>query len=253
MKKIFLLTTFTLVLMSCNDIDKIAPKGPVTKEYKTLESFNEVSVASGIGLIVKNGTQEVYIETNKNIQDYIQTSVKNGRLIIKTQTRISFYPPSKITAYVSAELIQAISASGGSSVQIEETLTADKLSLDGSGGASFKGNASCNDLDIELSGGGKTSMYITCNQLKVDASGGSVLDLSGSVANTDLEMSGGGHFKGFNLLMSTLHADLSGGGTADVNVSDNISGDLSGGSKITYIGNPVINVKSSGGSKVRPK
>lgn len=254
MKKILYFATILLLFSSCITFNTVFPSGRITSEIRNVDYFEKISVSSGIQLVAYNGRQEVTVETYENIQDYVETYVRNNCLYIRPQNQISFGGNARITVYVTAELIKSIDASGGSKVEIPGLLRSNELSLNGSGGAKFdcenSGEIHCNRLFVDIAGGGKADLHVDCAYMDISSSGGGKLELQGLADVVDMNMSGGGKIEAYYLGMVELYAQMSGGACAEVNVSEAISGNLAGGSKIYYKGNPRVSVNTSGGSKV---
>ena len=80
------------------------------------------------------------------------------------------------------------------------------------------------------------------------------VDLSGNVNNLNLESSGGGNLKGFDLVTdyTTIHA--SGGSDTEMTVNKELRVNTSGGSDIRYKGlAKVLAIKTSGGGSLTHK
>ena len=140
MKKIIYLAIATIALSSCIHMRTIFPSGDIITLSRSVGSFNKVEVSAGISLYAYNGEQEVLIETYENIQNHVQVYVRNNTLYIKPENQISFGGNTRIRAYVTAEIIECIEASGGSKVMLNEGLTANRISLEGTGGSQFEGS-----------------------------------------------------------------------------------------------------------------
>ena len=233
--KTMFFVTILLVLNACN-VDTIFPSGKIVSETRNVNYFEKISVSAGIKLVVYNGEQDVFVEAHENLHKYMEIYVKDNCLYVHPQNKISFGGNSQITVYVTAEHIKSVSAAGGAKVEIPALLSSDELSLKCSGGSK---------LECENRG------EIRCNQLFVDISGGSKMELEGSADAVNMKISGGGRMDAFYLDIIALEVLMSGGATAEMNVSETISGSLSGGSRISYKGNPSVSVETSGGSKVK--
>lgn len=254
MKKTILFIAVIISLNACITINTIFPSGNITSETRYVDYFNKISVSSGIQLIVYNGEQDVLVETYENFLCHVQTYVRNNCLYIRPESHISFGGNARVKVYVTAEIIESIDASGGSKVYIPALLASNKLSLTGAGGSNFdcekKGEIQCNRLFVDIAGGGKADLYIDCAYMDASSSGGGKLYLEGFADVVDMNISGGGKMEGFYLDVVEMYLKMSGGGHAEVNVSDYLSAKLSGGSKVYYRGTPSIDADTTGGSKV---
>jgi hypothetical protein len=66
-----------------------------------------------------------------------------------------------------------------------------------------------------------------------------------------LHASGGSRGTLTDLSVTTVSVDMSGGSTANVRASGEVSGSASGGSRVSVLGDAKLNVQASGGSDVR--
>ncbi|MFM9944669.1 MAG: GIN domain-containing protein, partial [Bacteroidia bacterium] len=107
------------------------------------------------------------------------------------------------------------------------------------------------DLNLDLSGASKATIDAEYNEINVGISGVSHLNISGSAKTIKYEGSGASHVDSKNLTVNNVNVDLSGATKIVIGTAKNISGELSGACKLEYIGNPTLDVNSSGVSKIR--
>ena len=209
-------------------------------QVRTVSSFHGVRVSAGIDLYLSEGDEAVAVSARSiEARDRIRTTVENGILRIWYDTgdkNVVWGNNKHLKAYVSAKVIDQLSASGGSDVFIEGTLHSLSLKLDLSGGSDFKGTVAVQGtLEASLSGGSDVDIKGTASVLKVSASGGS-------------------DFKGAGLTVDTCTADASGGSDVDVTVNREIRASASGGSDVYYRGAATLSEShKSGGSDIRKK
>ena len=208
-------------------------------QERNVAAFHAISIGGGIDLILtQSSTIGVAVSANKTEdRDKIRTEVVNGVLKIYYDNGNNFWSWSnrKLRAYVSVKDIDGLSASGGSDVDINGTLTVAKLKLGLSGGSDFKGNVNVTDLDV-------------------DQSGGSDANISGRAINLTIDASGGSDFNGYELVSDICNADCSGGSDIDITVNKELTADASGGSDIRYRGTGTVKKSgSSGGGSVKKR
>lgn len=293
MKKIFFIALILFMgFTSCNISfnERIRPSGDVIVEARQVKGFSKVSVSGNIHLILtQSDTESLDIETYENLFQYIETNVTGNTLTVRLKPRIRFIGNPKIKAYLSMPELYALSASGGSKVEMSNTLKADRLSLSGSGGCSFEGTVECAELQVQLSGGGKarvdfssgsvkaetsgggqlelagvaddikiktsgggsTTLNADCTNLSTTTSGGGRITLAGSADHYRMSSSGGGSVKGFDLVTKHFQADMSGGGRAEITATETINMSASGGGRVNYKGGAVAQkVSLSGGGSL---
>ena len=81
---------------------------------------------------------------------------------------------------------------------------------------------------------------ISVGVVNFNLSGGSHVTLSGSAASLDIDGSGGSHFNLEDFSVSNASIKLSGGSHATVDVNGTLDADISGGSRVSYIGQPIM-------------
>jgi hypothetical protein len=235
MKKASLLLLTIIMGLAVFAQDKVY--NDANAEKRSVSGFHAVSVSGGIDLFLTQGNEEAVAvsASEKEYRDKIKTVVENGVLKISYETNWynwSWRTNRKLKAYVSVKNLDGLTASGGSDVKVEGTLSAAKLNIDLSGGSDFKGAVSVTDLGI-------------------DKSGGSDLDISGRATNVKIDASGGSDVNAYGLTTDNCYAECSGGSDVTITVNKELEADASGGSDIHYKGSAVIKKKSSsGGSSV---
>jgi hypothetical protein len=268
----------------------VSPEGSIIRESRSVDKFSGISANGGIHVILTQSEHEsLDIEAYENLLPYIETSIKGNTLVIKRKNGVYFKSSPKITAYVSVASPDELSAAGGSSFVMDNVITSDRLVMKGAGGSSFQGTVDCSDLMIGISGGGNLHVRFSCNTLTAETSGGGRLDLSGSsdrarlrmsgggraVADIDcrtivtktsggghislsgsaddyeLSSSGGGNVKAYDFTVKNLSANMSGGGYAEITVTETLSMVAAGGGRLNYKGDAVAQrVSLSGGGKL---
>lgn len=91
---------------------------------------------------------------------------------------------------------------------------------------------------------------LSCDYLKAKVSGGGDLDLTGEADHGNIQISGGGDIRAYNMKIYRLDCHVSGGGTAKVNVVDYLDAKVTGGGDLYYKGEPRANTSASGGGEV---
>ncbi len=204
---------------------------------RQVSSFHAIEISGGIDLYLSQGNAEAVAVTaeNKEDRDRIVTEVENGVLKIyfeKKSLGINWRGGRKMKAYVSAKTIDALSASGGSDVQVDGTLNGSALHVSLSGGADFKGR-------------------VTMNELAFSASGGSDVSVSGKAGKLNLKASGGSDVHVYDLTSDYCTVSSSGGSDVYVTVNKEIKAEASGGSDVHYKGGAAVTSSKSGGSSVK--
>jgi hypothetical protein len=230
---ILLVGVLLIIPLGCAGI--ITGSGNTITEIKNFSGFNEIEAHYGFQLeLTRSSTFSVEITADDNVWEYIDVDKDGDRLRIRLKGN-RIYNSVTLEAKITMPDLYKIDLSGGSQASITGFSSLQKLSINLSGGSEVVGDIIAADADFDLSGGSHVNLEGTADYLDVNGSGGSQLNLeSFPVNNADI--------------------NLSGGGSAAVNVDGTLDVNLSGGSHVTYVGNPTLgDIGLSGGSEVNKK
>jgi hypothetical protein len=258
MKKIL----FALLLLAGFVVNAQENKSIVYDEnaqQRKVPSFTAISVSSAIDLyLTQSNKNEVAVSaTNDEIRDHIITEVVGGTLIIRLGDKGSWFSwrkwgNYKTKAYVSIKDIDALTASGASTVHLVNTIESPKMRIKLSGASDFKGNIKAGVLMYQLTGASDYKGEVSANSIDIDGSGASSIELIGNVDDLAIEVSGASTAKLYNLTSKGAILRASGASNISVTVTEILRANSSGASDINYKGNP--NVKesnTSGASSIR--
>jgi hypothetical protein len=258
MKK-FLFAILLLAGFALNAQEKTSIVYDENAQLRKVPSFTAISVSSAIDLYVtQSNKNEVAVSaTNDEIRDHIITEVVGGTLIIRLGDRGNWmswrkWGNYKTKAYVSIKDIDALTASGASTVHLINTIESPKMRIKLSGASDFKGNIKAGVLMYQLTGASDYKGQITANSIDIDGSGASSIELIGNVDDLAVEVSGASDAKLYNLTAKGAILRASGASNIGVTVTEILRANSSGASDINYKGNP--NVKesnTSGASNIR--
>ena len=228
-------------------------------QQRKVPSFTAISVSSAIDLyLTQSNKNEVAVSaTNDEIRDHIITEVVGGTLIIRLGDKGTWFSwrkwgNYKTKAYVSIKDIDALTASGASTVHLVNTIESPKMRIKLSGASDFKGNIKAGVLMYQLTGASDYKGEVIANSIDIDGSGASSIELIGNVDDLAIEVSGASDAKLYNLTAKGAILRASGASNIGVTVTEILRASSSGASDINYKGNP--NVKesnTSGASSIR--
>lgn len=224
-----------LVLSSCHvNFGEVGNGNVVTQDRNISKDFTGVKSSAGIDVYLTQGTEnKVVVETDENIQEYIETSVNNGMLKIGTRKNIRRAKSRKV--YVTFKELDKIEASSGSSIKGNSVIKSQNLSLKASSGAEIELEVFSQDLDIK-------------------ASSGADMKISGKSSSLTAQASSGSDINAKNLLVLNCIAKASSGAEIDVNVKEKIDANASSGGEVNYYGDPTVsNSKKSSSGSVRKR
>ena len=258
MKKIL----FALLLLAGFVVNAQENKSIVYDEnaqQRKVPSFTAISVSSAIDLyLTQSNKNEVAVSaTNDEIRDHIITEVVGGTLIIRLGDKGTWFSwrkwgNYKTKAYVSIKDIDALTASGASTVHLVNTIESPKMRIKLSGASDFKGNIKAGVLMYQLTGASDYKGEVTANSIDIDGSGASSIELIGKVDDLAIEVSGASDAKLYNLTTKGAILRASGASNIGVTVTEILRASSSGASDINYKGNPTVKESNtSGASSIR--
>src|SRR5687768_13649389 len=133
------------------------PAAGQDRETRDLANFEAIRVGGGIDLYIRQG-EPFLVEvasSDGDIADII-TEVRRGTLEIRhDRSLFDFFDwgGDEVAVHVTLPKLVAVTASGGSEVSNEGTISGDELELTASGGADVTLDVSVTTLEVQASGG----------------------------------------------------------------------------------------------------
>ncbi len=211
----------------------------IAQQTRSLSSFDEVNVATGIkGILVNSNESKVVLELENCSPEEVITEVRGTKLMVKFTDHKggwSKHHNRKATVTIHYQELSSIAVSSGGSINSTSSVVS-------------------NQLEIDASSGGRLDLEVEARELDIDVSSGGNMHLSGHADDLTVDVSSGGMLNGYELKSKNVNADASSGGMAKITVSASIDADASSGGSIQYKGNPSkqrINSSISGSIKSR--
>lgn len=224
-----------LLLSSCHYLggERVDGNGNVVTRQRNVGGFNSIDVGGALEVHVRqDASPSVRVEADENLQEYVETYVEGGTLVIHNKQGYNLDPTSEIVIYVSAPQFRDIDVSGASKLIGENTITA-------------------NELGLHASGASEITLDVKAQRLETEATGASGMQLRGNAETVSSEASGSSHLRFLDLQTNETTLDLSGASNAEVAAEKQLNIEASGASDVKYRGNASINQKSSGASSVQ--
>lgn len=225
-----------LAASSCRYItgDTIHGDGNVISQTRSVSGFTSID-ASGSGNIylTQDSVFSVRVETDNNLQQYLEVYKDGNVLRIKQKDHTNLDPTKDIKIYVSAPAFERLSASG---------------SCDFLGQNAINSNSK---LSIELSGSSDVTMEIKAPEIFVESSGAGAVTLRGQTKNFTVDGSGSTEVKCFDLLAENSKIETSGSSDVEVFASVKLDVDVSGSGDVKYKGNGTVSQSISGSGSVK--
>ena len=185
------------------------------------------------------------------------TNTESAKIYIvpSDETRVEITYPSDMEnhgfrAFISEGEIEisAPKQTNFSAEKFEVTVFANIEEIEISGGIEFEMNAEkCRNIDLDIKGGADVYIYnIDTADTDISIAGAASMDLFGKTALFELELAGAGTIDAKSLVAEKAEVEISGAGTAEVSVTEELFADIDGVGTLTYYGDPVLKNISGG-------
>ncbi|MCM4158021.1 head GIN domain-containing protein [Gramella sp. AN32] len=238
MKKVmFILAAVFMISQTANaqwwgGNDKIKGNGEVVTKTRSVGSYNGVSLTGSFDVeLVKGKEGSIKIEAESNLQEYITTEVKNGKLEISTEKNVSLQTTRSVKITVPVESIEEVSVTGSGDIY---------------GGSTIRGE----EMKLAVTGSGNLKLNLEVKEIEGKVTGSGDIDLKGKTSRLNCTVTGSGDFDARSLEASNVDARIMGSGDIFVNVTGTLEASIAGSGDIKYSGNPDKKVKTAGSGRV---
>jgi hypothetical protein len=202
-----------VVLVGCDELEDavgVQGSGNVVTETRDVSGFDEIVVL---------GSGDVAVDVT-GVESVVIEAEDNIMPLLTTEVR-------------SGRLELGSESSFSTNRGIKYTITV--VSLDG----------------VEISGSGDvTAAGIDTDSFEVKISGSGDVRAVGVATQLEVGISGSGNYAGEDLVASVGDVQISGSGTAVVNVADELDAGVSGSGRIEYLGDPAVEAETSGSGEI---
>jgi len=210
------------LLYSCEGLfNCIDGNGELVVEKRAVAEFTSINNSSQFDVTVTYDlVTSLRVQSDKNLQKYIQTYVESGELIIEPDNNRCLAPNNRILIDIRCPYINKVVLSGTSDLELE--------------------GFEVDNFDISLSGSGNidVSRLIVDKRLQITNSGFGNVEIHGKASDADYILSGSGDIDGE--VMKTLNCNIvhSGSGNIWTYVQEELEVLLSGLGNVYYYGDP---------------
>lgn len=210
------------------------------RENRAVAGFSRIEI-EGLAevTLVQGATEGVTIEASADVLPRIETTVRDKTLIIVASdqrhwwqwfTGASRAHTPRVT--INLRQVERIEAAGAVKI-VADTLRADALRFDLAGACSVK----IGDLQAK--------------KLRLDGAGAVKAEISGTVGEQDIDLSGAGSYRAARLVSEKAVVQVSGAGKAIVHATTTLKVDISGAAAVEYLGDPKIQRSISGVGRIK--
>jgi hypothetical protein len=210
----------------------VSGNGNRTAEQRNSSGFTGVETHGDIDIVVASGDFNVKIDAEKNLLQYIETSVENGRLVVRFRNGVSLWDHGEATVYVTAPDLNVFEIHGSGNIRSEGKMV-DK-----------------NNIHVLISGSGDIDLELDSPDIITETQGSGNIVLKGVAKNIDSKISGSGDVQMAELKAENVKIAVRGSGDAEVFASELLDVELSGSGEVHYKGSPKINTSIHGSGSV---
>lgn len=215
--------------VACN-MNCVSASGNIISETREVESFSGISFRSSGKILLRSGaSQPISIKTDDNILALLKTEVKNDVLEVYLDECVTGRRTLEIEVFM--DRITELSISGSGEI----------VGLD-----SFKGN----DVELNVSGSGDILVGLDAKELDSHVSGSGTITVTGKTDEHKMHISGSGDIYARDLSSESASAYISGSGSCQIHVKDDLDAHISGSGTVEYSGSPEVSSSISGSGKV---
>jgi hypothetical protein len=231
--RIAFLAGLTVMAYACeNRWNCLRGNGVAGEETRDISGFTGVVSEGEFDVfIVPDSEFSVRLEADENLIQYISTRTSGNTLIVDQGTRkcLRSDNPIRITVYMPQVEYLNLTGSG--------MITGDNIESD--------------ELRVELTGSGLIDLRgLNLGLLDALITGSGEMIFWGETLDADLDITGSGEVKAFNLESVNCKANISGSGNMQVKVEKKLTAYISGSGSIYYQGNPSVTATITGSGAV---
>jgi putative autotransporter adhesin-like protein len=257
--------------------------GNITIKTHNIGEISFFKASGNYEIFVKKGKPQLIIETDENIQSFINPSddnyVSNGKddstlkkmLRIGKINNIELKPTESIKIYLTTPTLESVNIGGITKLTFEDIFTNENFKATIHDFAEVDIKVATENLDIKTDGSCKLNINGTAGDTKIEAGGFSVVSVSAINAQTvDIESNGNAEIKtvgisqksnfnssGFSRIIATdlsvKEATITAKENAEIllAVSDQLNVEAAGFAAVNYSGSPAITKNISGQASLK--
>ncbi|RYY90359.1 MAG: DUF2807 domain-containing protein [Chitinophagaceae bacterium] len=225
---------FLLLATSCRfaGFHRVKGNGVLSKQERSIANFDALEVTGGMNVVLQQGPRAgVRVETDENLQEYVETEVSGNELHIFTRRGYNLDERSGLTIYVTAPSLRDLTVTGSGDVNSQGKITGDALK-------------------IQVTGSGNITLSLDMPTVEAQVTGSGTMNLSGATRSFRTETHGSGEIHAFDLLAEETHVEVSGSGDAEVFASKQLDVEVSGSGDVAYKGTANVRKQVHGSGSV---
>ena len=228
-----LLSSGCLIDFDSSD-DRINGSGPLSIEEFDVQDFSRISISIPGNVVITQGdTESLSMEAQSNLFPYLEVGILGDRLRIETADDVQLSPSRDITIEISLINLNEINFAGEGVIRID-TLETSSFSIN------FAGSG-----DVEIN-------QLTTALFELILAGSGDIFVAGTTDEQDLTIAGEGTIESRSLESRDTRVNITGSGSAFLNVTETLQVNITGEGTVRYLGTPAVESSILGEGSVEP-
>ena len=228
-----LVAAFALALCGAR-AETIRGSGHAVSDERAVAGFDAIELSlPAHAEIVQDGTERLLLTVDDNVAPYVETEVRDGRLLVHAREGVDLRPTGLARVVVHVRTLRSVALAGTGDLRIPMLRTAA--------------------FHLDIAGAGDVQMGILqARDFSARVSGAGRLGVAGDVGRLEVAISGTGAVAAGRLRAERASVRISGSGSATTWPRDSLEARVSGVGEIRYYGDPAVDKRIAGaGSVVR--
>lgn len=215
---LFKVLFISMLFASCGDGVHEKGNGTVTEETRNVGAFFNLDIDGDYEIVLQEGsTPLITVQTDENLHQYVETKLDGQTLKVRNVEKIQASENTRLI--ITYQKIEDIILGGAAKVENRGVINSD-------------------ELNIRVNGSGVIDLSINVRELELKLGGAGSVNLRGKAEKQKMELSGAGNLAALELESKECEVNLSGIGSAQVFVTDNLKAEVSGVGSIRFKGDP---------------
>lgn len=203
----------------------------ISKSYD-VSNFENINLIGRGNIFLTQGEQySVRIQADENIIERLEVEVEGDTLKIG-DTGFLLFNINPIKIYVTMPEIESVRIGGSGSIQNQNVINSE-------------------DLSLIIDGSGKINMELNVDKLSTKILGSGSAIYLGKADEHNIRIEGSGSIKAFELTNKITKINIIGSGSTQVSPSETLNIKISGSGSVKYKGSPTIDQSISGSGSIK--
>lgn len=221
-------------LCSCDfNSETIDGNGNIKNEARDLGNIKKINLMGDMDVYVDQGTSAVKVEGDENILRYVETSVHDGWLVIKTRDHFNIHSSNPVKVYVTTPDLSNLKVNGSGNIISDHKFSSD------------------DNMSFGITGSGNITANVNAPAVNADITGSGNMLIKGETRNAKINITGSGNYDGPELKAENAEVQISGSGDASLFADGDLKATIAGSGDVKYKGNAAVHSHIAGSGSVQ--